>query len=339
MTAIPFLQRTLDLAANSLSSVFVGPYVGWVLAHNNVIQYEGWLKEKDSLANYFSGFEPQPNQQLFLNINPFKDQAALESFCRQHFIKECFLATKNQSLSAAAYHLNRRYLTWQQQKRPYIILKWAQTADGFIARPNYEPYWISNALSRKLVHQWRSEEAAIWAGKNTYLHDNPRLNVRDWTGKDPVRIIIDKDLSLNPQWHVFDQSQPTLCYNFMKNEINRNLEYIKIALDKQDWLTIVSHVFNDLHQRNIQSLFVEGGSVLLNFLIQQNLWDEARVFTSPQTFTQGVPAPSVDKKYLSSSKSISDDKLTTYHRASQSSDGSCRSADSRQTTSGYPPKD
>ena len=314
MTILPFLQRTLDLAADSRGKVFVGPYVGWVLAHNNVIQYEGWLKEKDSLANYFSGFEPQTDWQLFLSINPFEDQAALENFCRQHNVEEYYLATENQSLTSAAYDLNRRYLTWQQQKRPCIILKWAQTADGFIARPNYESYWISNALSRKLVHQWRSEEAAIWAGKNTYLHDNPHLNVRLWTGKDPIRIIIDKDLSLNPQWHVFNQSQPTLCYNFMKNEINRNLEYFKLAPDKQDWLTIVAYVLDDLHQRNIQSLFVEGGSVLLNFLIQENLWDEARVFTSLQTFTQGIPAPGLNKKYLSSIANISDDKLTTYHR-------------------------
>ena len=314
MNTLPFLQRTLDLAANGQGRVFVGPYVGWVLAQQDAVQHEGWLEEKDTLADYFSAFKPQPNQQLFLNINPFKDQAALESFCHQYSIEKYYLATKNQSLSAAAYHLNRRYYIWQQQKRPYIILKWAETADGFIARPNYEPYWISNALSRKLVHQWRSEEAAIWAGKNTYLHDNPRLNVRLWTGKDPVRIIIDKDLSLNPQWHIFDQSQPTLCYNFMKNEINRNLEYIKIVPDKHDRLTIITHILDDLHQRNIQSLFVEGGAVLLNFLIKNDLWDEARVFTSLQTFTQGIPAPDLDDTYLSSTTNISDDKLTIYHQ-------------------------
>ena len=114
---------------------------------------------------------------------------------------------------------NQRNRIWHDQQRPYIVLKWAETADGFIAPTHDQPYWISNAAARRLVHRWRSEEAAIWVGKRTYQQDNPRLNVREWKGTNPVRIVVDPELQLNQSLRVFDQSQPTLCYNSLKQVV------------------------------------------------------------------------------------------------------------------------
>jgi diaminohydroxyphosphoribosylaminopyrimidine deaminase/5-amino-6-(5-phosphoribosylamino)uracil reductase len=184
---------------------------------------------------------------------------------------------------------NKRFFTFMERKRPYVILKWAQTKDGFIARENYDSKWISNAYSRQLVHRWRSEEDAIMVGTLTAKYDNPQLNVRDWEGKNPVRIVIDRNLSLDHGLHLFDQRQSTLCYNQVKKEKSENLEHVKLPLGFN-----IREILDDLYQRKIQSLIVEGGAQLLNRFIQENLWDEARVFTGQVQFGSGIPAPQLN---------------------------------------------
>jgi diaminohydroxyphosphoribosylaminopyrimidine deaminase/5-amino-6-(5-phosphoribosylamino)uracil reductase len=181
---------------------------------------------------------------------------------------------------------NKRFFTFMEKKRPYVILKWAQTKDGFIARENYDSKWISNPYSRQLVHRWRSEEDAIMVGTLTAKYDDPQLNVRDWEGKNPVRIVVDRNLTLDQGLHLFDQSQSTLCYNQVKEEKSENLEHIKLPYGFN-----IGEILDDLYQRKIQSLIVEGGAQLLNKFIQENLWDEARVFTGQVQFGKGIPAP------------------------------------------------
>jgi diaminohydroxyphosphoribosylaminopyrimidine deaminase/5-amino-6-(5-phosphoribosylamino)uracil reductase len=185
--------------------------------------------------------------------------------------------------------LNKRFFTWMLKKRPYIILKWAATADGFIARLNNDSKWISDEYSRQLVHKWRSEEDAVLVGSGTAWHDNPNLNVRDWSGRDPVRIVIDRYLKLGSNQHLFDRSQKTICYNLVKEEDHKNLSFV--LLKKENFLELL---LEDLYKQNIQSLIIEGGARILNSFIEKKLWDEARVFVSPQKFDRGIPAPTLN---------------------------------------------
>ena len=310
-----YLQRTLDLAISGEGKVFKGPLLGWVVVKNRQIVGEG---EQTVSPLFISDGQDKAllkNSALFLNVNPFADINKLSSLCSEHGISTCYIATDPDSpVRQAALDLNCRYFTWLYEKRPYLILKWAETADGFMARSDYRPYWISNAHSRKLVHQWRSQEAAIWAGKNTYQCDNPRLNVRDWEGSDPIRIVIDPQLQLSNQLHVFDQSQRTLCYNSLKNETYQNLEFIRLSGDALSWKGWVRAMFDDLHQRQIQSVLIEGGATLLSFLIENGWWDEARVFRAPTTFEKGISAPAISTDYYYVRQRISGDTLTVYRK-------------------------
>ena len=202
--------------------------------------------------------------------------------------------------------LNKRFFTYHERKRPYIILKWAQTADGFIARENYDSKWISNDFSRKLVHKWRGEEHAILIGRNTAHHDNPSLTTRDWHGSNPVRIVIDNQLKLDPRLALFDRSTPTICYNSIKSEALENLSFVIPGGDE-----FPESVLNDLYQRNIQSVLIEGGSRLLQSFIDKGIWDEARVFTSDKVFGKGIKAPGL-KGIPADRKEYRNDVLTMY---------------------------
>jgi diaminohydroxyphosphoribosylaminopyrimidine deaminase/5-amino-6-(5-phosphoribosylamino)uracil reductase len=202
--------------------------------------------------------------------------------------------------------LNVRFFTSFEKQRPYIILKWAQTADGFMARENYESKWISNEYARQLVHKWRGEEDAVWAGTRTASHDNPQLNVRDWTGRNPVRVVVDRFLRLPEKLKLFDGTQPTILFNTLKHEEHHNLVLVRV--DDDNFLVNALH---QLTKRNIQSVLVEGGAFTLNEFIRQGLWDEARVFTSPQVFGKGIRAPQPPGAQVGLEK-VHSDLLTTY---------------------------
>lgn len=306
------LRRTLDLAAASRGTVFKGPWLGWVVADGPEIVKEGHTK-----AELF-GFErgtALENSVLFLSFNPFATTQELAAWCAPLPVDKYFVATSPESpVRREALYLNRRFLAWQQQKRPYLILKWAKTADGFIAPSHSDPYWISNAHARRLVHQWRSQEAAIWIGKTTGLRDNPRLNVRFWSGHGPLRVVIDPQLQLPQYLRIFDQSQPTLCYNSQSEEILRNLEFAQIPDAHASWKDRVRFVLDDLYARQVQSVLVEGGATLLSFLINQGWWDEARVFQAPVSFGKGLPAPHINDQYRYSEQRVSDNILAVYRK-------------------------
>ena len=310
--SVAFLRRTLDRAAAGQGTIFRGPWLGWVVENQGQIVVEG--NTKLGLINLQKTNLPT-DSVLFLSINPFTTVQELATQCARFAVRECIIATDPESqIQHEALHLNRRFLTWQEQKRPYIILKWAETADGFIAPAHADPYWISNAHARRLVHQWRSQEAAIWVGKTTGLRDNPQLNVRYWTGPNPIRLIIDPQLRLSQQLHIFDQLQPTLCYNTRKTETHQNLEFVQIPEDSSSWKARIHFVLDDLYARQIQSVLVEGGAILLSFLISQGWWDEARVFQAPINFEKGLSAPSPGDQYRISQQRVSNNILTVYRK-------------------------
>ena len=206
--------------------------------------------------------------------------------------------------------LNARFFTFMEQQRPYIILKWAETNDGFIGGEGDKPLQISGPLARRLVHKWRSEEDAIMVGTNTARADNPRLNVRLWpdeTGRNLTRIVVDRHLQLLPTLNLFDNSQPTLVYNLLKTEVTGQTSHIQVSPNEP----LLPQLLADLYERRIQSVLVEGGATLLNSFIDVGLWDEMRVLRSPMMVGAGVAAPRV-RGQLVSRELIGADEWSTY---------------------------
>lgn len=334
-----FMQRALELARQGQGWVSPNPMVGCVIVHKGLIIGEGWHQQyggphaevhairsvkqpellKESTAyvslepcSHWGKTPPCANllieHQLKEVVVCNTDSNPLVGGGGLHLLHEAGIKLRWGMLEEEGRWLNRRFFTFMEKKRPYLILKWAQTADGFMARPNFDSKWISSPLARKLVHQWRAQEDAILVGRQTVQYDNPQLNVRDWpvSGQDPVRILIDRQLQLKEGFHVFDQQIPTLCYNLKKSEEKERLSYIQ--LNKGHFW---SEMLQDLHNRGIQSVLVEGGPALLELLLAEGLWDETRIFTASKTFGEGLLAPRAKGK-LKSSREVTGDRLDVF---------------------------
>ncbi len=215
-------------------------------------------------------------------------------------------------LAELGQELNARFFTSLTKKRPYILLKWAETADGFIAGEGNQPVQITGGLSQRLVHRWRTEEDAIMVGTTTARTDNPRLNVRLRTGRNPIRVVIDKNLALPETLHLFDGSQPTLRYTLMQDGAIAQPDKVglsTIPLDPHQ--SFLEQLLADLQERRIQSLLVEGGTKLLQSFLDAGLWDEMRVFRSPMILSKGVKSPVVQGRLIGR-EMVGQDELTTY---------------------------
>lgn len=210
---------------------------------------------------------------------------------------------------------HRRFLTFHEKKRPYIILKWAETTDGFIApekekrNKTPEPFWITNSHSRQFVHQWRSEEQAILVGTKTVLEDNPTLDVRKWKGKNPFRVVLDRDLKIPHDFNVLDGSAPTLVLTEIEevSKYKRHIDYE--VLDFSNGLA--EQISTTFFNYNLSSVIIEGGATTLQTFIHAQLWDEARVFIGSTSFQKGIKAPSIKGKVISENK-IEGDILKLY---------------------------
>ena len=219
---------------------------------------------------------------------------------------------------------HKRFFTNQEQKRPYIILKWAETKDRFVApltKNKQQPVWISSTYSKQLVHKWRAEEHAILVGTNTVLADNPNLTVRTWSGQNPIRIVLDKNLRLPKEANVFDGAVKTIVFYAIEKQkkLQENLAISKNETDNTSLVfeaidfsnAIASQICRKLHGHKIQSVIIEGGTQTLQTFIDENLWDEARVFTGDISFEKGINAP-VLKKNLKKQIYIKNDVLKIY---------------------------
>ncbi len=316
-----YMQKAIDLALLGKGKVSPNPMVGCVIVKDNQIiaqgfheKYGGYHAERNAVlslenpeivrdSTVYVTLEPcshygktPPCAKLLVQYMPQKvvigsiDSNPIVHLNGVKILQDAGIEVVIGVLEKECRELNERFFTFMEHKRPYVILKWAQTQDGFIARSNYDSKWISCEASRRLTHQWRAEEDAIMVGTNTALYDNPQLNVRMVEGKNPVRIVIDKELKLPKSLHLFDQKELTLVYNYQEDRCEDNLEFIRISKDKPLFLQILS----DLYQRKIMSLFVEGGSVLIQSIIDNNLWDEARIFESETLFENGILAPKIN---------------------------------------------
>ncbi|MGH2563761.1 MAG: bifunctional diaminohydroxyphosphoribosylaminopyrimidine deaminase/5-amino-6-(5-phosphoribosylamino)uracil reductase RibD [Ginsengibacter sp.] len=212
-------------------------------------------------------------------------------------------------LGKECIELNKRFFTFHQEFRPYIILKWAQTADRKIGDAE-KRIFVSNQYSNRLVHKWRSEEAGVLIGTNTALQDDPLLTTRLWPGNNPVRIVIDRELKLPRELRIFNKNAKTLIYNLEENLTLENLVYIKLENEN-----VIEQMLQSLFEMNIQSIIIEGGTKLLESFINAGLWDEARVITNEQLILgNGIAAPEVEGFILEKEEKYFSDRIDYYRK-------------------------
>jgi len=321
-----YMQRCLELAALGIGYVSPNPMVGAVVVHNDKIIGEGYHHkygeahaEVNAINSVIRQFEDAADllkqSTIYVSLEPcahYGKTPPCADLIIKHQIPKVVVGCRDpfdqvngkgiDKLTAAGVEvvigvlekecqwLNRRFFTRVQKHRPYVILKWAQTADGFFAPADNSQLWITGAESRKLVHQWRGEEDAILVGKNTAAIDNPQLNVRYASGKVPKRVVIDRRLELSRSLNLFDQSVETLVFNEIKTDVESNIKYI--ALEDFDRY-VPQYILFQLYLQDIQSVIIEGGAHTLKTFIDAGLWDEARIFTGTVNLREGIKAPEI----------------------------------------------
>ena len=315
------MKRCLDLAAKGAGSVAPNPMVGAVLVFNEIIIGEGYHEVYGAAhaeVNCLNAVLPAqthliPLSTLYVSLEPcahFGKTPPCADLIIQHKIPRVVIGCRDPFkevngkgieklksagievisgvLESACREMNKRFLCFHTLQRPYIILKWAQSANGKIAGNKEERIYISNTYSNTLVHKWRSEEAAILVGTRTALTDNPVLNTRHWPGKPPVRIVLDLQLRLPVTLQLFNQQQPTVVLNFFKNETNGQVRYYQLKQEK----SLVAQICDALYALNIQSVLVEGGAQLLQTFIDAGCFDEWRIITNQLLeIPRGLSAP------------------------------------------------
>ena len=381
-----YMQRCLELAKKGAGFVAPNPIVGAVLVFENRIIGEGWHQKygaahaevnciNDALLrlNAESGRKHDiiKKSTLYVSLEPcahFGKTPPCADLIIEHKIPKVVIGCRDpfeevngkgmERLKAAGVEvisgvleneckaLNKRFFTFHEKKRPYVILKWAQTADGKIASLNLseggtsdsdninssidksdyklkdfknpplegrevERLLISNEYSNRLVHQWRSEEASILVGTNTALLDDPELTTRLWEGNSPIRLVLDMNLRLPLHLKLFDKKVKTIVFNSVKQEENENLIYYKIEKEKN----VVSEILNALYQLNIQSVIVEGGTKLLQIFIDAGMWDEARIICNEElVIGKGLSAPLLSAAIKINEEKMLSDRIEYYTR-------------------------
>lgn len=325
-----YIKRCIEIAKNGLGTSRPNPMVGCVIVHKNTIIGEGFtspfgghhaevnaihsVKDKSllNLASLYVTLEPcshygktPPCSNLIIEHKipnvvigtiDTHDRVAGEGITKLKGAG-CNVTVGVLEMECIQHH--KRFFTFHNKKRPYIILKWAETVDGFIApktKNKKKPIWITNLYSRQLVHKWRAEEQAILVGTNTVTEDNPGLTTRNWKGNNPIRIVIDRKNKLSKVFNVFDAAAETIIIS------EKNIDFNK---------PIAQQIGDVLFKKNITSVIIEGGQQTLQTFINNNFWDEARVFTGNKTYIKGVRAPKL-KGRLVSEQRILNDSLKIY---------------------------
>ncbi|GGD29932.1 bifunctional diaminohydroxyphosphoribosylaminopyrimidine deaminase/5-amino-6-(5-phosphoribosylamino)uracil reductase RibD [Flavobacterium orientale] len=335
-----YMKRCIQLAKNGLGTTYPNPLVGSVIVYNNTIIGEGWhqkagephaevhaianVKDKSLLkkATLYVSLEPCSHfgktppccDLIVTNEIPTIVIGTKDPFAKVdgNGIKKLQDAGRNcivGVLEKECAELNKRFFTFHQKKRPYIMLKWAQTADGFIApleKMENRPVWISNQYSRQLVHKWRTEEQAVLVGTTTALDDNPKLDVRDWKGNNPARIVVDRENKIPNHYHLKNDAAKTIVITEKEISNPTNQIYYESAIfDK----SLVNHITAILYKHEIQSVIIEGGTKTIQQFIDWNLWDEARIFKSKFKLQSGIKAPNFENKTPFDRIKCGDDEL------------------------------
>lgn len=324
-----YIKRCIELARNGFGTTYPNPMVGSVIVYEDTIIGEGWHKKAGEPHAEVNAVRSVKDKSLLKKATIYVSLEPCSHFGKTPPCCDLIIANKipnvvvgtvdpNEKVAGRGIkklieaganvvvgiledecnELNKRFFTFHQKKRPYIILKWAENLDGFLA-PEKEidqerkPVWITNQYSRQLVHKWRSEEQAILAGTQTVVDDNPKLNVRDWSGNNPVRVILDQNNRISKDSFVFDESVKTIVFTKSENMIStENTIFEKIDFDKNS----IENILAVLYQHQIQSIIIEGGRQTLESFINENIWDEARIFIGKNTFKKGTKAPELQKQ-------------------------------------------
>ncbi len=363
-----FMQRALQLAQYGFGQVAPNPMVGCVIVHQNQIIGEGYHAQyghahaevnavKDAQkrfpnpeilakclieSTFFVTLEPcshfgktPPCATLLADIKPKKviicnvDSNPLVAGKGIAQLQQAGIEVEVGLLAEKGRILNKRFFTFMEKKRPYIALKWAESKDGFIAPDTNIRTPLSGQLAQYITHKWRTEEQGIMIGTNTALIDNPQLNARLWTGNNPTRIIIDKDLEIPENYKIFDTEAQTFVFYLEKNTTtkkaflqdkiqkikNQNIEsmvnFVPLHLEQNEKdirNSILPQILDYLYEQKIQSILVEGGSFLLNDFIQQGLWDDIRIWKTNKILRNGIKSPTLPN-IPNEILDIEDDKL------------------------------
>lgn len=322
-----YMQRCIELAKNGLGNTYPNPLVGSVIVHNGKIIGEGYHTKAGMPHAEINAINSVKDKSLLKKSTIYVSLEPCSHFGRTppcalkiaelgipkvvigtidttdkvrgkgvQILKNAGIDVTVGILENEARQLNRRFFTYHEKKRPYIILKWAQTADGFLApakdiRNNIEPYWISGQNERALVHKWRTEEQAILIGRNTLEFDNPQLNARFWTGDNPIPIVIGSNIDFKKNYNLFSSAAKVILFSHRNYSfIPKNVEFHKI-FDKKN---TIKEIMNYIYKLGIQSVIVEGGAYTHKKFIENNLWDEARIFVGKKFFGKGIKIAEVN---------------------------------------------
>ncbi|PKF72312.1 bifunctional diaminohydroxyphosphoribosylaminopyrimidine deaminase/5-amino-6-(5-phosphoribosylamino)uracil reductase RibD [Chryseobacterium sp. PMSZPI] len=312
-----YIKRCIELAQKALGKTYPNPLVGSVIVHNGKIIGEGYhhkAGENHAEINAINSVENKdliPESTIYVSLEPcahygktppcalkIKDLGfkkvvigAMDSHDKvngkgKKIIQDAGIEAVSGILENECIELNKRFFTYHEKKRPYIILKWAESGDGFLDK-DFKPTAISNALANQFVHQLRANEHAILVGTQTALHDNPSLTVRNTEGINPVRILIDFDLKVPGNYNIFNNEARTLVLNSIKEGNEGHIQFIKIEKDN-----FLADLMNALYKEQIQSVIIEGGRFTLQQFIDAKLWDEAIVIKSEDLkLENGTKAP------------------------------------------------
>ncbi|CAN1497792.1 RibD Pyrimidine reductase, riboflavin biosynthesis [Flavobacteriaceae bacterium] len=322
-----YIKRCIELAKNGLGTTYPNPLVGCVIVYENEIIGEGWHKKSGEAHAEVVAINSVKNKDLLKNATIYVSLEPCSHFgktppCADLIVKykipNVVIGTIDPNSKVAGTgvkklldaginvtvgiledkcnELNKRFFTFHQKKRPFIILKWAESSDGLISpkiKLEQKPVWITNEFSRQLVHKWRSEEQAILVGTQTVIDDNPTLTVRDWVGKNPIRIVIDRNNKISKESHIFDNQAQTIVFSNLEIQSEvAHIKYIKIDFNKNSTEQIVTI----LYENQIQSVIIEGGRHTIQSFIDSNIWDEARVFQGDVYLENGTKAPILNTK-------------------------------------------
>lgn len=339
-----FMLRCFELAIKGLANVSPNPMVGAVIVNNSKIIGEGYHEKfggphaEVNAINSVSNQDLLKNSTLYVNLEPCshygKTPPCVDLIIQKQIhkvvisnsdpnpivagtgiekLRNAGVNVVTNCLSEQGKKVNKRFFKFHNDKRPYIFLKWAQTTDGFMDIQRHNPenkekYWITNPELKQLVHKWRSEEDAILIGANTAINDNPKLNVREWKGKNPIRVILSKNEILNKDLNILDDSQTTIIFTSTNHKYEGNHTSTIYIPDSSNFLKTV---LDYLYQTQVQSVIFEGGFEVINSFITLNIWDEAFVLVGNKTFQKGLKAPSIHSNPFSV-KTISNDKIFHY---------------------------
>ena len=336
------MHRCLQLAKLGMGYVAPNPMVGAVLVYENRIIGEGYhqqyggphaevncinsVVEKDkeliSQSTLYVSLEPcahygktPPCANLIIaNKIPKVVIGCKDLFAKVNgkgitLLQEAGIQVTVGLLEKECIELNKRFFTFHQFQRPYIVLKWAQSINGIIGSNSDERLMISNECTNRIVHRWRSEESAIMVGSNTVLKDNPKLNNRLWSGNQPIRMLLDREGKVHSNCYILDSSQKTIIFNSFINKEDGATTFHQLNTNQDVLLQIMEYAY----RHNIQSMLIEGGATLLQLFIDHHFWDEARVITNTSLHVnEGIQAPCLSKSKLIKQENILTDLISYY---------------------------